>query len=154
MAIKNKLSEKLLSSIPHGKSKTCRAERKRIIMSELSKYRDKTFRNPCLSAGILCSGKSIAEIAHHASGDYESTIAALHLKYAINNARIVYLGLPKDGKQIDHFKSWITIVMRCEIEGIGQSKLTVVDSLENGNKGELDLVAYCLTKEKGAKLQA
>lgn len=147
--IKNCVSQKLLAEIPKGKDAASRNRRKSIIERELSVYVDKVFRNRYLSNGIKCLGASVGEIALWASKNYYSTVAALHLKQAILYSSVLYIDLPKDGKQMKKFKAWITIIMHCDIEGVGTVKFTIVDSLKNEpGKGEFDLLAYCLTKEK------
>lgn len=148
IVLRNMLSARLLSEIPSGKSNSAKTKRRELIIRELDCLKNKSVRNPSFPISIKITSRSIGEIAHHASGSYESTIAALHLKHVLKNATVLYVDLPKNNNQEDNFSAWITIILHCEIECVGEVKMTVVDSLERGWRGHLGLIAYCLTKAK------
>lgn len=71
--------------------------RRKLIISELSKYKNTTVKCPCLSnADVVISMRGIRETANHASKSRESTIAALELKKAIRGAILINVGKPKE----------------------------------------------------------
>lgn len=147
--MKNLISQKILDEIPKSNSLKSKAIRRNVLERELAVLRGQSFRNRYLSAPVICLDKTIDEIVVHSSKSYLSTLAALHLKQAIIYSSVLYVDLPKSGKQMKTFGAWITIILHCNIEGVGNAKLTLVDSLMgHPKKGVLNLSAYCLTKQK------
>ena len=147
--MKSLIPKNILNEIPKSNSVNSKAVRRSILQRELAALKGLSFRNRYLSAPVKCLDKTINEIVVHSSKSYLSTLAALHLKQAIIYSSVLYVDLPKSGKQMRTFGAWITIILHCSIEGVGNTKLTLVDSLMGyPEKGVLNLSAYCLTKQK------
>ena len=109
--MKNLISQKILAEIPKSNTIKSKAIRRNILQRELSVLKDLSFRNRYLSAPVKCFGKTIDEIVVHSSKSYLSTLAALHLKQAIIYSSVLYVDLPKSGKQMKEFGAWITIIL-------------------------------------------
>ena len=129
--------------IPQGNSPTATVQRRNLLLQALEKHIGQQYRNKHLSMPVTCTKASVKEIAHHAAKSEASTRAALRLKSIVQNAKVLYIDIPKSGKQSKKFNAWITIVMQ-----YGDTKLTLCDSLKYSKAQQNNLVLYCITHEE------
>lgn len=130
-------------NIPTGDSKEEIKVREKII---LDFYSDWKMRNPLqrrynlsLKDYINIRSVSLTETSEHASKSYLSTLAVLQLDALLTNAvkEKVVNPDPKSKNQNPFEKM---ILMRCDLPGIGDVKLTV--GVKRSNK---EKVQYCIT---------
>ena len=117
-------------------------ERKKILKETFSKYVNRNFYCPCLSAWIIVNKESIKETIFWASKSDKSTKLALELPKAIKEAKIYKTNLqPKAGKQTKKFNFSEIFILKSELD-IGTAKITV------GYKKSGKFIEYCITHFK------
>jgi hypothetical protein len=99
-------------------------------------------RNCSLLADVKVSNKGINETLFHACISKRSTIAALNMQQVIANAMFLKIDAPKSGRQTKQFRFEFILILKTDIERVGNIKLTV------GYTRNENLLHYCVTAIK------
>ena len=79
-------------------------ERREFLKEKLSVYNNKFIYCKALNAKIEITTNSIKETAHNACVSKESTLAALHIKKILKEAKLIGIDKPQSNVQIKKFK--------------------------------------------------
>lgn len=141
MSEKKKIAKEYKKPIPKGDSEVDVYKRNEIIIECLL---------PLINESVDCKAfhndkvkfefRSIDETANHAAKRYESTLAALRIEEALNNAVFVRRDVPKSQKQK---KMGFTKIYELvsDLEDIGEVKIIV------GERKNKKIIHYCITKK-------
>ncbi len=132
--------------IPRGEEKEDVEERREFLKIKLRPLIGSKVKCPALDNRIVyIVSNSVNEIAVRASKRYKSTLVALKVKEAIENAEFVKAGVPDTNSQKVKFRFKKVFILKGTLPKVGAYKLVV------GELKSKKVLQYCITHKRTNK---